>query len=185
MAISERKRLTFTAIAVVLVGIVTGLLLGGALLPSQAAGQQYNERTTTTTTVTNVVHTHDGSRHTHTTTTVVTTTETTPHYTFHQPTTAIAQPGTTTTATAPVLAFNEVIIFGRAYMPSSITVPVGTTVTWTNPDAEEHTVTSNIGGLFDNYLLGGDSFSYTFNEPGTFTYSCMPHPEMLGRVIVE
>ena len=49
---SERKRLTLTAIAVALVGIVTGLLLGGGLLPSQAAYQIYDERVTTETTET-------------------------------------------------------------------------------------------------------------------------------------
>ena len=36
MAISERRRLTFTAVAVAVVGVVTGLILGGALFSGDA-----------------------------------------------------------------------------------------------------------------------------------------------------
>lgn len=181
--ISERKRLTLTAVAVVLVGIVTGLLLVGALLPASAADLQYNERTTTVTTVISLVHTHDDRRHTHTTITTTTTTETTTHYTFHQPAPAAAS-ATATTAVVPVPGANEVIMYARSFMPSVITVPVGTTVTFINTDPVEHSVTS-ADGLFDRYLLEGDGFSYTFTERGNFRFSCQPHPDMLGRVIVE
>ncbi len=185
MATSERKRLIFTAIAIALVGIVTGLLLGGALTPSRAAGQLYAEEVTTTTTVTNVVHTHDDyhQQHTHTITTEVTTTETTPHGWFHDLATIIAS-GTTGSASTPKQAANEVRILGRTYIPGTITVTAGTTVTWTNEDSEDHTVTSD-DGIFNDSLSIYRSFSYTFNEPGTFSYYCEPHPEMLGKVIVE
>lgn len=183
MAISERKRFALTAIAVALVGIVTGLLVGGSLLPSSAADKQSNERTTTTTTETTLVHAHGGSRHTHRIKTVITTTETTPHYTFHQPTTT-TQLGTTTTVPTQVRGSNAVLLQDTAYMPTTITVPVGTTVTWTNLDSEDHTVSSDTD-LFNNYLVINDTFSYTFTERGTFNYHCEPHPEMLGKVIVE
>jgi plastocyanin len=57
----------------------------------------------------------------------------------------------------------------------AITVPVGTTVTW-NYDANlPHTVTSDTG-LFNSGTMGeGDSFSYTFDEAGTFPYFCKFH----------
>ncbi len=181
MVMSERKRLTFTAIAVTLVGIITGLLLGGALLPSQAADQQYNERETTTTTEISLVHTHDGTRHTHKTITEITTTEATPHTTFHALT--VTTP-TTTTAPTPTRNPNEVFIIGQAFIPGTITVPVGTTVTWTNQDSGDLTATSDTD-LFDASLSLGDSFSYTFTERGTFDYHCTPHSEMIGKVIVE
>ena len=73
----------------------------------------------------------------------------------------------------------------------TITVPVGTTVIWSNKDHEEHTITSDTG-LFDGRLsdhhVSGPMllpFSYTFTERGTFNYHCVYHPEEVGTVIVE
>lgn len=188
-AMSERKRLISTAIAVSLVGIVTGLFLGGDLLPSRpAALQQYDERTTATETKQAAVHAHDGiSQHEHTVTTVVTTTETTPHGWFHD-FAATMVPGmtpTTTASTTPKRAPNEVWVINREFLPQTITVPVGTTVTWTNKDDEEHTVTFEAGLLNRRLVARGTFFSHTFTENGTFTYYCDPHPEMVGKVIVE
>ena len=185
---SERKRLIFTAMAIALVGILTGLLLGGALTPSRAAGQLYAEEVTTTTTVTNVGHTHDGyaQQHTHTITTEVTTTETTPHGWFHDLAATIgAGTSPTGSASTPKRAANEVIALGNEFQPYILTVTAGTTVTWNMLDTESHTVTSDDG--FFNGRLGivGDYFSYTFNEPGTFSYTCEPHSDMEGKIIVE
>ena len=100
---------------------------------------------------------------------------------------------------------NEVITLSLRFMPEDITVPVGTTVTWRNGEAIGHTITSGAwgdvnestglrgsqkaDGLFDHALapMGqeGDTFSYTFNEPGEFLYFCNPHLTMNARVIVE
>ncbi len=179
---SERKRITFTAIAVALVGIVTGLLLGGGLLPSQAAYQIYDERVTTETTETVLVHTHDDiPEHTHILTTEITATETTPHGYFHGPATTTAAP----TTTAPGVV--EVPIIGQGFKPQNLTVPVGTTITWVNLDFEDdHTVTSETAGyLFDESLSFSNTFSYTFTEPGIYPYNCVPHDDMYGRITVE
>jgi len=91
-----------------------------------------------------------------------------------------------TSSPASTQAANEVIIFGHSYNPDPITVTAGTTVTWTNQETETHTVSSD-GLLFDAYLVFGDSFSYTFNEPGTFSYHCDLHYfDMIDyKVIVE
>ncbi len=71
------------------------------------------------------------------------------------------------------------------FISQTITVPVGTTVTWTNNDQVEHTATSDTG-VFGSGLLGiNGTFSYTFNEPGVFPYHCEPHPFMTAQVIVE
>jgi plastocyanin len=72
------------------------------------------------------------------------------------------------------------------FVPAFITVPVGTTVTWTSVGLEPHTVTSNTG-LFDVEQSFHDSFSYTFTEPGRYEYHCMIHHAdyMEGVVIVE
>ncbi len=70
------------------------------------------------------------------------------------------------------------------FVPGTLTVKVGTTVTWTNKDSVGHTVTSD-DGIFDSGMLGkGSSFSYTFTTAGTFGYFCTPHPYMVGTVVV-
>ena len=119
---SKRKRLIFTAIAIALVGIVTGLLPGCASTPTLT----------------------------------------------------------------PTQAANEVRILGRDFSPRIITVAAGTTVTWTNEDPEVHTVTSD-DDLFDAELDLRESFSYTFNEPGTFIFHCAaPYSDMFDNwFIVE
>ena len=82
----------------------------------------------------------------------------------------------------------------RAYTPRTATVPVGTTVTWTNEDAVLHTVTSGTSdgtsgspdGLFDSGdMATGDTFEHTFDSAGTYDYYCAPHPWMRGTVVVE
>jgi plastocyanin len=90
-------------------------------------------------------------------------------------------------------AWSETI--NERFNPSNITIPVGTEVTWINEDESQHTVTSgnvtNQGrdGIYDGRFYSGmlgsqDLFSHTFNEPGTYSYFCSPHPWMTGFVIV-
>ncbi len=72
-----------------------------------------------------------------------------------------------------------------AFNPATITVQKGTTVTWIQKDSTRHTATSD-EGIFDSGLLSLDqSWSYTFNEAGTFKYHCTPHPNMKGTIVVE
>lgn len=80
-----------------------------------------------------------------------------------------------------------VTIQNYAFGPSRITIKKGTTVTWTNRDVEEHDVTPDnpSGSWQQSSLLGrGDSYSVTFDEIGTYTYFCSPHPEMTGSITV-
>ena len=87
--------------------------------------------------------------------------------------------------TTPTLPSNEIKIAGFAFVSGTITVSVGTTVTWTNDDSVPHTVTTR-SALFDSGNLSrGDTFSYTFAQSGTFEYYCTIHPYMTGKVIVE
>ena len=86
----------------------------------------------------------------------------------------------------------------KAFSPNPINVKVGDTVTWTNKDTVEHTVTSgtgasdtNKGKEFDSGLAGptaltatGKTFSHKFAAAGTFPYFCQLHPAMMGKVIV-
>ena len=93
---------------------------------------------------------------------------------------------TESAAVTPPVAVSraEVTIANFAYSPQSISVKVGTTVTWTNQDSIRHSVTSDTG-VFDSGLIGKDAtFSYTFNEVGVFPYHCTPHPYMVAIVTV-
>lgn len=70
------------------------------------------------------------------------------------------------------------------FVPDTLTVPAGTTVTWKNDDSNPHTVTDK-GRVFRSAGLDtGDTFSYTFTSPGEFTYFCTIHPMMVGRIVV-
>lgn len=86
---------------------------------------------------------------------------------------------------APV-AGNTVAIKGFAFAPAAITVKAGTTVTWTNQDSDAHTVTSqnNSGPLSSVALNTGQSYSYKFTKPGTYSYLCTIHPFMTATVTV-
>lgn len=79
---------------------------------------------------------------------------------------------------------NQVTLSNRSFTPNSLTVPVGTTVTWTNKDAVTHTVTSTTG-LFDSgNLASGSKYSYTFPTAGTYPYYCIIHAGMTGTIVV-
>lgn len=85
------------------------------------------------------------------------------------------------------VATNAVAIDNFAFAPAAITVPVGTTVTWTNHDDEVHTVESSDNPqLFKSAGLDtDDTFSFTFTKPGTYKYFCSIHPRMVGTVVVK
>ncbi len=76
----------------------------------------------------------------------------------------------------------SVLIQVYAFSPSSLTVEKGTTVTWLNADRMVYKIKS------DNFespeLNRGDTFSYTFNETGTYNYAEASNPSMKGTIIV-
>ena len=81
---------------------------------------------------------------------------------------------------------------GKFFVPDTLTVSKGTTVSWTNGDSTLHTVTSgspeagNSGTEFDSsYLAAGKTFQHQFNTAGTFDYYCTLHPYMKGKVVVN
>jgi len=79
----------------------------------------------------------------------------------------------------------SVAIENFAFNPASVTVKVGTTVTWTNRDSSQHTVTGEgEGGPRSQPLKKNDSYTFTFSRPGTFKYVCTFHATMHGTVIV-
>ena len=81
----------------------------------------------------------------------------------------------------------EVKIDNYTFSPGTLTVPVGTTVSWTNRDETVHTVVAQDAG--HTFKSGGldtdDKFSFTFDKPGTYLYICTVHPYMTGKIVVQ
>ena len=93
-----------------------------------------------------------------------------------------APPGSTTTVSIPTGAAT---LGSSAFKPSPLTIPAGTTVTWTNTDSIPHTTTSDVSGWNSGTLSAGQQFNFTFADRGTFQYHCAIHPGMTGTVIVQ
>lgn len=90
------------------------------------------------------------------------------------------------TTSNPNLAdtFMDMKIEAMAFADANLTVEAGTTITWTNKDTVEHTVTSDDGKFASKALKPGQSFSYRFVDIGSFAYHCNLHPEMKAVVTV-
>ncbi len=77
----------------------------------------------------------------------------------------------------------DVIIENFAFNEPVVKIKVGDTVRWTNKDTVVHTAT---GDDFDTgNLKKGESKEITFSKAGSYDYSCTPHPNMKGKIIVS
>jgi plastocyanin len=96
---------------------------------------------------------------------------------------AATAPSTPSTPAAP----NTVVMSGMAFVPSTLTVTVGTTVTWKNVDGVAHTSTSDTGVWDTGRMVGGATATTTFTTRGTYPYNCVYHASMgmRGTVIVQ
>jgi plastocyanin len=81
----------------------------------------------------------------------------------------------------PAATSVEVKIDNFSFGPQTLTVSLGTTVTWTNRDDIPHTVVSTDGGFKSKVRDTNEKFSYTFTAPGTYSYFCSLHPKMTGK----
>jgi plastocyanin len=79
----------------------------------------------------------------------------------------------------------EVKIDNFSFGPGTVTVPVGTTVVWTNRDDIPHTVVSDDKVFKSRVLDTDEKFSFTFTKPGSYPYFCSLHPKMTGKVVVQ
>lgn len=91
---------------------------------------------------------------------------------------------TSVTAPQPPANGDRVNIDGFAFVPLTLTVKAGTTVTWTNRDEEPHTVAASDGSFHSPGMGTGATFTHTFTAAGTFDYVCSIHPMMRGTVVV-
>ncbi len=79
----------------------------------------------------------------------------------------------------------SVAIQDYSFAPATLTVPVGTTVLWTNQGLDTHSSTSDSGAWDSGTMTKGVTFSYTFTKAGTFAYHCTFHAaEMRATVVV-
>jgi plastocyanin len=84
-----------------------------------------------------------------------------------------------------------VTIKNFSFNPATLTVKAGTNVTWTNEDSVTHDLTNDAigdiaeGRLFSLDVEPGKTFSFTFNNTGTYNYHCDIHPSMKGAIVVE
>jgi plastocyanin len=80
-------------------------------------------------------------------------------------------------------------ISGFVFKTAALDVTKGTTVTWSNQDGTTHHVMSGTSptsdGKFDGTVAAGGTFSFTFNNAGTFPYFCSIHPSMTGTITVK
>ena len=83
---------------------------------------------------------------------------------------------------------NTFVMSGLNFIPNSMTVRKGTTVTWKNSDGTVHTSTSDTAGLWDTgNITPGSSKTTMFNTAGTFTFHCTYHRAMgmTGTITVQ
>ena len=71
------------------------------------------------------------------------------------------------------------------FVPETVTVEVGTTVTWTNEDAAPHTATADDGSFDTGNLRRGDAGTFTFRKPGSYAYFCEFHKFMRAKITVR
>ena len=73
----------------------------------------------------------------------------------------------------------------QSFVPQFISMPIESTVFWTNDDSIPHSITSDEEGLFvSGPIAPEDTFENLFDTPGGFGYHCSTHPWMTGRVMV-
>ncbi len=80
---------------------------------------------------------------------------------------------------------NSIEVKDFMFMPTSLTVNAGENVTWVNKDDEPHTVVSDTGVFRSGAMDTNESFSFKFDKPGTYHFTCSIHPRMVGTIVVK
>jgi plastocyanin len=87
----------------------------------------------------------------------------------------------------PIEKTNAVRMIDYNFNPPRITVETGSKVSFTNSGSQPHNAAgadASAGDWDTGMLPGGETATVTFNRPGTYNYSCTPHPFMIGQIIV-
>jgi plastocyanin len=96
-----------------------------------------------------------------------------------------ASPATTASGGAPGAGGSTVEIKDFMFMPTTLTVAVGTTVTWKFDDTTDHTVAADDNSFTSPALGNGKTYTHAFATAGTVKYHCSIHPFMTGTIIVK
>lgn len=174
-----------TLLAPLLLATIVACSAGGSTesTTTTTTSQAVSTATTNSTTTTSAVTTSTSAV---STTTVPTTTTTVTTTTTHSTTTLATTTTTTqpTTTTAAPSARQLTITIAGFQFSGDANGRVGDTVRVVNTDVVSHTWTAK-GGAFDSGSLGtGQEFFYTFDQPGTYEFFCVPHPGMVGSITI-
>lgn len=88
-------------------------------------------------------------------------------------------------AVSEAAAPNSIEVKNFMFTPTTLTVNAGAQVSWVNKDDEPHTVVSDTGLFRSGALDTDESFSFKFDKPGTYHFTCSIHPRMVGTIIVK
>jgi len=80
---------------------------------------------------------------------------------------------------------NRIVVKEFMFTPNSLSVKTGSTVTWANMDDEPHSVVSDTGLFRSGAMDTNESFSFKFDKPGTYHFTCSIHPRMVGTIVVQ
>lgn len=91
---------------------------------------------------------------------------------------------------ASAQAGNTVSINNTQFEPKTLTLSKGSTVTWMNKEAKPHTVTADDNSFSSKVMKEGETYSYKFEQPGTYAYHCAFHggnagKGMAGTIVVK
>jgi Icc protein len=78
----------------------------------------------------------------------------------------------------------DVVVDNFSFAPATASVPVGSTITWTNRDDVPHNIVSTEQKFKSPVLDTDEQFSHRFDAPGSYKYFCSIHPKMTGRIVV-
>jgi plastocyanin len=80
---------------------------------------------------------------------------------------------------------SKIVVKDFTFSPTPLTIKAGATVTWTNLDDEPHSVVSDTGLFKSGGMDTNESFSFRFDKPGTYHFTCSIHPRMVGTIVVQ
>jgi plastocyanin len=88
----------------------------------------------------------------------------------------------TAPSVAPSAGGATVLVQGFAFVPPTVTIKAGETVTWTDEDGVPHDAT--FSDFTTGYISKGQSFTRRFDKPGTYTYICKEHRAMAAASVI-
>jgi plastocyanin len=80
---------------------------------------------------------------------------------------------------------HTITIHGMQFIPASLEVNAGDTVTWKNEDIVPHTATADTKRFDSGAINGGMSWKYVTRNKGSYSYICLYHPTMKAMLVVQ